>query len=215
MKRPTPQRDPDATRQRLLEAARDLILAQGFSATGIQQICRQAGVSKGAFFHHFSSKDDLCQVVLAGWTDFGLGIFRQASAAPARYPLERVHRFLDILIGVIRQAPGPTTCVLGIVAQETALASPVLAAACSGHFAEWTDYARELLEEARAAQPPRIDFDPEALAWFLNSVWQGSMLIAKARRDPEMIVRNLERARAHIDNLFGEAAARPRPTETA
>ena len=47
------------------------------------------------------------------------------------------------------------------------------------------------------------EFDPESAAWFLNSLWQGSMLIGKTRQAPEMIRRNIEFARAWVDSLFG------------
>jgi TetR/AcrR family transcriptional repressor of nem operon len=47
------------TRTKLLDAARDLIRAKGYSATTVDDICQAAGVTKGGFFHHFESKDQL------------------------------------------------------------------------------------------------------------------------------------------------------------
>ena len=196
-------RNAELTRQRLVAVARDLVLRQGYSATGVDHICRAAGVTKGAFFHHFKSKDQVGEAVLADWSDFGMNMFAEARAEPARHPLDHFHRFIDILIGLVRDPPAPVSCVIGIVAQEKSLVSPALRESCSLHLASWTDFVRQLLEEAKAAQPPRTEFDAAEVAWFLNSVWQGSMLIAKARQDPEMFVHNLEHARAHVDRLFG------------
>jgi TetR/AcrR family transcriptional repressor of nem operon len=202
-------RAPRETRQKLVAAARTLVLRQGFTGSGVDQICEAAGVTKGAFFHHFKSKDDIGRAVLADWADFGMGIYRTAKVEPARYPLDHVHRFFEIMIGFLQNSPSPVTCVVGIMSQELALANPALRAVCSNHLGEWADFARKLLDEAKAAQPPEVDFDSNDVVWFLNSLWQGSMLISKTRQDPTIAIRNLERARAEIDRLFGEAATRP------
>jgi TetR/AcrR family transcriptional repressor of nem operon len=193
----------------MVAAARDLVLRQGYSATGVDQICRDAGVTKGAFFHHFESKDRLGEAILADWADFGMSAFALARRGPARHPLGSFHRFIDILIGFARDLPPPVTCVIGIVAQEKATANPALREACSHHLDSWTTFVSELLDEAKAAQRPASDFDSGEVASLLNSVWQGSMLIAKAHQDPAMIVRNLEHARAYVDGLFGARTEPP------
>jgi len=57
------------TQDRILQSARQLFTAQGFEHTGVDQICRNAGISKGAFYHHFCSKDDLFLRLLEEWTE--------------------------------------------------------------------------------------------------------------------------------------------------
>ncbi len=197
------RRDPEATRQRLVDAARSLILQRGFSAAGVDRICAAAGVTKGAFFHHFSSKEALGHAALASWAAFGMALYAEAKAGPLRHPLDHLHAFFDIMAGFVDQAPGPVTCVVGIMSQELALANPELRDACSQYLGDWTDFARQLLEEAKTGLRPVADFDADDVAWFLNSLWQGSMLVAKTRQDPDIIRRNLARARAHVDGLFG------------
>lgn len=199
---PLKTRKPEETKQKLVEAAKSLVLQNGFTGTGVDQICAEAGVTKGAFFHHFKSKEEIGKAALASWADFGMNLYAAAKAEPAKYPLEPVHRFFDIMIGFVENAPTPVTCVVGMMSQELANANPVLREACSTYLGDWTEFARQLLEEAKAAQPPKIDFDAEEVAWFLNCLWQGSMLISKTRREPEIIIRNLNRARAHVDALF-------------
>lgn len=199
-------RNPAETRQKLVSAARDLVLQRGFTGAGVDQICAAAGVTKGAFFHHFKSKDEIGQAALADWAAFGMGIYAEAKAEPARYPLDHLHRFFEVMAGLVVSAPSPVTCVVGIMSQELANANPLLRGACATYLGNWTEFARQLLEEAKSASPPRVDFDAEEVAWFLNSLWQGSMLVAKTRRDPQIILKNLARARAHVDELFGGKA---------
>ena len=101
------------------------------------------------------------------------------------------------------------TCVVGMMSKELAQANPVLREVCSGHLGGWTAFAKELLEEAKAAQKPRVDFDAGEIAWFLNALWQGSMLVAKTRQDPRITIRNLAHARAFINSLFSGTAMLP------
>lgn len=196
-------RKSEETKRKLLDAARGLILMQGFSATGVDQICRTAGVTKGAFFHHYHSKEELGQAALADWANFGMNLYAAAKVEPARHPLDHLHRFFDIMIGFVQNTPGAVTCVVGIISQEMSLANPALRESCGTYLADWMSFARQLLDEAKAALPPKADFDSTEVAWFLNSLWQGSMLVAKAKNEPEIIVRNINRARSYVDGLFG------------
>jgi TetR/AcrR family transcriptional repressor of nem operon len=204
MKKPERKpRNPEETRQKLVAATRGLILERGFTGTGVDQICEAAGVTKGAFFHHFKSKDEIGKAALADWASFGMALYAQAKAEPAAYPLDHVHRFIGIMIGFLQHSESPVTCVVGMMSQELALANPALREVCSGYLADWAEFAKLLLDEAKAAQPPKVDFDSEEVAWFLECLWQGSMLISKTRQEPQIAIRNLERARAYIDGLFG------------
>lgn len=203
-------RNPEETREKLIAAARDLVLERGFTGAGVDQICDRAGVTKGAFFHHFRSKDEIGKATLGDWAAMGMGIYATAKARPAEYPLDHLHRFFAIMIEMITHAESPVTCVVGIMSQELANANPALREVCSEYLGDWTEFARQLLEEAKAAQPPLVDFDAEEVAWFLNSLWQGSMLVSKTRRNSNITIANLERARAHVDSLFG----RPRLEES-
>jgi TetR/AcrR family transcriptional repressor of nem operon len=66
------KRDPSATRAKLVAAAVGLILKQGYHATGVEAICAEAGVTKGAFFHHFEDKDALGLAVIEWWGAMGI-----------------------------------------------------------------------------------------------------------------------------------------------
>ncbi len=57
------------TQELILKFARQLFAEQGFEHTSVNQICRNAGISKGAFYHHFCSKDELFLRLLDDWTE--------------------------------------------------------------------------------------------------------------------------------------------------
>jgi AcrR family transcriptional regulator len=57
------------TRTDILRAAEELFASEGYDATGVAEICGKAGVSKGAFYHHFQTKEDVFLELLRGWLD--------------------------------------------------------------------------------------------------------------------------------------------------
>ncbi len=77
------QQRGEETRARILEAAETGFAEHGYDSTSVAEICRRAEVSKGAFYHHFSSKQDLFLELLQHWLgelDAQLGEFRTGRA---------------------------------------------------------------------------------------------------------------------------------------
>jgi len=80
------QERSNETRAHILEAATDLFACHGYDATGVAEICQQAGVSKGAFYHHFPTKQALFLELLDGWLA-GLDVeLERARAGAANVP---------------------------------------------------------------------------------------------------------------------------------
>jgi AcrR family transcriptional regulator len=61
------QQRSEETRTKILEASIKLFSAHGFNAASVDDICAEAGISKGAFYHHFKSKQELFLALLDGW----------------------------------------------------------------------------------------------------------------------------------------------------
>jgi len=84
------------SKTKLLDAALQVIRAKGYAATTVEDICSQAGVTKGSFFHHFKSKDDLALSATAHWEAMTEGFF---SAAPYHEPSDPLDRYKLIEYG--------------------------------------------------------------------------------------------------------------------
>lgn len=197
------KRTPAQTKQKLVDATVRLILRQGFAATSVDQVCDEARLTKGSFFHYFENKEAIGRAALDWWGEMGTALYAAAWADKSVDPLEQIQRFFDIMIGFARTPNGPCTCVVGILSQEMSRSHPAMREACERHLNDWTNNAAKMLRAAKKAHPPKVPFDPVRVAWFLNSLWQGSMLIGKTRQTPEMIVNNLQIGRAYVDGLFG------------
>ena len=194
------RKQPEATRRKLIEATTSLMLRQGFNATTVDEICAEAGLTKGSFFHHFKNKDDIGQAVVKAWGEFGQSVYAKAWKRPGE-PLEEIHRLFDIMDGITRR-PEPCVCLVGMLTQEMSGEHPGFRAACARELDIWTEMFRLRLEAAKQQLKPAVQFDPDEVAWFLNSLWQGSALVGKPRQSTKMIRANLRLARAYVDSLF-------------
>src|SRR5947208_1723306 len=74
---------------KLLDAALSVIRTKGYSATTVDELCAAAGVTKGAFFHHFKSKEELAVAAADHWSETTGALFAQASYHDCADPLER------------------------------------------------------------------------------------------------------------------------------
>ena len=198
------ERDPAATRQRLIDATVRLMLKQGFAGTSVDMICKEAGMTKGSFFHHFENKEAIGKAAVEWWGQMGTALYALAWNNKEVEPLEQMHHMLDIMTGFTLRPNEACVCMVGMMSQELAATSPVIQAACSKELHSWTDNVARILMAAKKQHKPKTDFDPKAVAWFLNSLWQGSMLVGKACESQAMIRSNLKLARSYVDSLFGK-----------
>ncbi len=197
-------RDPIGTRQSLIDAAVRLMLKQGFAGTSVDTICKEAGMTKGSFFHHFESKEAIGKAAVEWWGAMGTALYAVAWNNKEIDPLEQVHAMLDIMTGFTMRSDDACVCMVGMMSQELAATNPVIQAACAKELHSWTDNVARMLTAAKKKHPPVTAFDPKTVAWFLNSLWQGSMLVGKACESQEMIRHNLKLARSYVDSLFGK-----------
>lgn len=193
-------------RARLMAAARDLFLAQGYAATGVDQICSLAGVTKGALFHYFSGKQSLAAAVIDDWARAALEARAQAAFQHAPTAVERALGYVDFAAEMARRAtPGS---LIGTLAQELSAAHPELRRQCQGAFRAWSDELAALLEEARReAGGPR--FDSASVADHFVAVFEGAQILAKARRSNAVLEEHLRHFRAYLEILLGLPPADP------
>lgn len=197
-----PRRNPAETRERLVGAAVQRMLRQGYAATSVDDICAEAGVTKGSFFHHFESKEAIGRAAVEWWGAFGTALYAEAWKVEGRAPLDQLRHFFGIMIGFTEREDEVCTCMVGMMSQELSQTHPAMREECARQLELWTANCARMLAAAKAAHAPEADFDPEAVAWYLNSLWQGSMLVGKTEDRPEIIRSNLRLALAWVESLL-------------
>ena len=206
---------PD-TKRKLLEAGATLMRARGFNATSVDDICSSAGVTKGGFFHYFKSKDELAKAALQRFCEGKAVEYATAPFHQMADPLDRVYGRLEYASGSV----GGTTrltrgCLVGMLAQELSASNPEMRGLCQEAFLRIASNFEKDLAEAKAMYAPDADFDPQKLAMFYVSFFQGSSLIAKAANSNSVLIDNLEQFRRYLQTLFGEPKPSRQPALTA
>jgi TetR/AcrR family transcriptional repressor of nem operon len=192
------------TKLKLLEAAQSLMLRKGFTATTVDEICAGAKLTKGSFFHYFTTKEDLGQQVLAHYWSSTQARVQTAPHVEIQDPLARLHGYLDLFVALARQPEIEKSCLFGNFAQEIATTHSALRETCAEGFTRWRDQIAAELEEAKKVHTPSVDFDSASLADHFIVIYEGSLILAKARQDPRVIERGVEHFRRYLDVLFGE-----------
>jgi TetR/AcrR family transcriptional regulator, transcriptional repressor for nem operon len=205
----TTQHAPKAgARKKLLDAALSLIREKGYSSTSVDELCAQARVTKGAFFHHFKSKDALGVAAANHWSELTGAFFETAPYHQYSDPLDRVLGYLDFRKAILTGELAEFTCLVGTMVQETYATNPDIRAACeasiSGHAAEVATDIAEAMKRYRIRAP----WTAESLALHTQAVLQGAFILAKAKGSADVAAACIEHLRRYIELLFQPARRR-------
>jgi TetR/AcrR family transcriptional repressor of nem operon len=189
------------TRENLLDAAQRLMLAKGYAATSVEEVCDAAGLTKGAFFHYFADKEALGRAAVSRFVERGAESFRDARFLREADPLRRTLGFVDHMIDLVGR--GPEGCLVGVFSLELADTHPKIRAICARTFDTWAATLRAMLDEAKARCAPRTRIDTAALALHFFAVFEGAMLLRRAMGRPDLVTSSLALYRDHVERLFG------------
>ena len=147
------------SKTKLLQAAIRVIRVKGYTATRVEDVCEAAGLTKGSFFHHFDSKDELALAAADYWIEGTEAQFGSASYHQLADPLERLLAYVAFRKTLLTGELADFTCLAGTMVQEVYDTHPAIREACnrsiSGHAA--TLLADIEAGDAAARHAPRMD----------------------------------------------------------
>ena len=178
------------TKERLLKEATMLITQRGISATSINNLLREAKVTKGAFFHHFPDKDALGHAVLEhACTDF-LAWLDELLEAPT--PLEGLHRFFAAALKYHQDHGFIGGCIFGNLALEMSDTDPRYANAVRELFCQWQTRIEETVQAGQRAAQIRRDCDAFSLAQTIVATIEGGIMLSRLQKDAMPLQNALE-----------------------
>ena len=181
----TTPRNPQRTRERLLQAAFQEVYRSGFRGTDVETILNTAGVTKGALYHHFDSKEALGYALV---DEVILGLIRDKWFQP----LQNSENPIDALIGVVRSTSLKSEhvrcgCPLNNLAQEMSPLDEGFRKRLAKIFSEWHDGIAAALRKGQKRGVVRSDVDPDETATFLIAANEGCWSLAKNSQDVRVL----------------------------
>lgn len=197
----------------LLEAAVRVIRSKGLHATTVDDLCAAAGVTKGAFFHHFDSKEEMAVAAANHWSETTGARFAVAPYHDHDDPADRVFAYLDFRASIIAGVPAEYTCLVGTMAQEAFETSPAVRNACGASIFGHAETLEADIAAALAESDAAAGVDVASLARHTQAVLQGGFVLSKAADDPGLVLEAIGHLRRYLEFLFDRPA--PQPSGTA
>jgi TetR/AcrR family transcriptional regulator, transcriptional repressor for nem operon len=191
-----------SAKDKILDAALMVIRAKGYAATTVDDLCAASDVTKGAFFHHFKSKDDLAIAAANHWSEMTGRLFAAAPYHTHPDPLDRVLGYIDFRAEILQGGLSDYTCLLGTLVQETYATHPDIRAACDLGFSTHIAILTRDIEAAKQLYAPDAPWSAASVGYFIQSVLQGAFIFAKAKQGPEVVRESLAHLRHYLEAIF-------------
>ena len=196
-------RDGSFTRDRILAAARGLVIDNGFRATTVDAVLAASASSKGAFFHHFPTKRALADALVEQYVADDLEMLEQGMAAAYDVgpdPVDRAIAFLRYYEDMADEImSGTTGCLYTSVLAEMDLVDAGTSDPITKAVATWRERYAELLAPAVGA---RADIDVPALSDHVFVTFEGAYLLARTTGDASQMRRQLAVVRGLVESLL-------------
>lgn len=189
-------------RTALLDASFNCFRSKGYAATTVDDLCQAAGVTKGAFFHHFASKEALGVAAVEHWSTVTGALFADHPYHAQPDPLDRVLAYLDLRKALVVGSAAEYSCVAGTLVQEIHATHPAIREAADLCILGGSAHIEAYLAEALANQPV-AGVTPRGVALHIQAVIQGAFVVAKARNDPQVVRDSVDHLIRYIRMLFG------------
>ena len=193
------RKNPALTRERLLAAAFSEIYTTGYQGSDLNSILGRAGVTKGALYHHFDSKEALGHAVI---DQFIAKITTDKWLAP----LDDIDDPIDALISIVEGTSFSDEavaggCPLNNLAQEMSPVDDVFRGKLNRLFSEWIGGVADALRLGQANGKVRRDVDAREAAMFMVAAYEGFISLAKTAQDPAILRAGVRQVVVYLDGL--------------
>jgi TetR/AcrR family transcriptional repressor of nem operon len=186
------------SKEKLIRAARNLMLAKGYPGTSVDEIIDAAGVSKGSFYHHFDSKEELALTAMHEFLADGAALMMNGPFRDIADPRKRAIAFLKHVESITMRLWNHG-CLLVMFSVELAGTSPRVREETSAVLLSLIDRVGAILRPLTKEGGGTMPMTASAMANMYMAVIDGSLVFARATGDSSCIARNLKTFRQQIE----------------
>ncbi len=201
-----PTRKGTDTRDTILAIAHRHALRQGFAAASLEGILTEAGVTKGAFFHHFKSKGELAHALVERYARGELQLLEEITARAeklSRDPLQQVLLIIGLFDEFLdNQGAPPDGCLFASFCYQDELFSDELRQMAAETMLAWRKALSGKLRAAADRHGARVPFNPDTVADMFTTMLEGAFVVARTLNAPHLLKEQLLEYRNHIELLF-------------
>lgn len=190
------------SKTRLLDAALKVVRTKGYCATRIDDICAEAGVTKGSFFHHFKTKEELGVAAAKHWSKVTEDFFAGAPYHDHADPLDRVIGYVEFRKAILQGGVPEFTCLVGTMVQEVHQTAPAIRDACDSSISGHAETLEADIEAAMRDRGMAVDWTAKSLALHTQAVLQGAFILAKAKGGPAVAADSVDHLKRYLTLLF-------------
>lgn len=194
------------TREKILDAAQDLILECGYAGVSIDDIIKRLGLTKGAFFHHFKNKNKLAVALIRRFADDDLAVLQESAERAAKLSNDPLQQLL-IIVGLYEEMftdleePYPG-CLLASYTQELQHFDVEAREIVKDSFINWRKRMVIAIKRISKVYPPKIKVDAESLADEFVVLIEGAFILSKSLDDPDIVLKQLGQYKTYLQLIF-------------
>lgn len=194
-------KDGKPTRDKILAASTALIYENGFAGTSIDAILENTGITKGAFFYHFKTKNHLAKALMESYASADKHHLEQGlkeTEGLKDKPVKRLLAFVDVFIQSMSALEQPPSCLYASYTNESTQFDQETKDLIANSILEWRATFVHLLEQAKVHEVSKGEVDVQSLADQFVVIFEGAFVVSKALKTPSLIPKQL----THLRNYF-------------
>lgn len=204
-------RDGKLTRDKILTESKQLVFENGFSGTSIDQILERTGITKGAFFYHFKTKNHLAKALIEEFAREDIFHMNEALKKTENLKgdaLERLLQFIQEFIDMMCEVDEPYSCLYASYTYEPNQFDQETLNHIAETILTWRNTMTGLIQDVLKEYDTKVKIDIQSLADHTVVIFEGAFIVSKALKGKDLTANHLKHLKNYFELIFEKKKAK-------